>query len=736
MIITGESTSSSSMKPSFKQGFQHASSLAVLFICLVMSSASVSAQEVSPPDNGVVLDKQVVSATGLLTDVDDTPIHTEVITAKQLEFMQAKVLTEALRYSPGIKVQQTVKKGSKLTMQGIDANYVLILKDGLPFVSPTGSETDLSQISLAGIDRIEIIKGSGSALYGSSAMAGVVNLISKESDVSQVEIDLKQGAYQSGTDGFKQEQSLFASKVFGSSKISSQIFHKTTPEIDLDDSTEAADGAKQDLTNVELRFDQRHGDEAGLGATSFVRLNYMQDEKLQTLDPIIYPGQGSFANEYQTSSDKITIDGGIRQFKFDWLDQGSVNFRYENYSEQSGNNDELKGELNQREVVIDLYKIESQFNNHFYHSQYQNTLSYGISAQLNQMAQNKLEGITEIDDKESSTIEAYAQSHVMTAHYGEFVPGLRVQNDSDFGFYSNAKLNWMKDINLLAGVESKLRLSYGQGYRTPDLKQRFYLFDHSNLGYIIQGNENLEPEESNNCNMTLTLKKDNTRLEWSVFYNQYRNKIETVSNGFADNIEQFQYENVGEAITQGQELSLVLHPKESIYWQQSIAYLDTKNLDIKIAAPISIAPFLQRGSKVMVRWNQNLLELPVRTWSQAGDQASRTFDVRLAADGVAMLAGTAVTVSLPKQSPKEAILVPRDALMLRENETYVLTINNDQQAQKVSVLVGQGVNRWVSVTGALSVNDSVVVRGGERLQSGEKVRFIEDKKEGLVANVN
>ena len=101
-----------------------------------------------------------------------------------------------------------------------------------------------------------------------------------------------------------------------------------------------------------------------------------------------------------------------------------------------------------------------------------------------------------------------------------------------------------------------------------------------------------------------------------------------------------------------------------------------------------------------------------------------------------MLAGTAVTVSLPKQLPKDAILVPRDALMLRENETYVLTIDDDQQAQKVAVLVGQGVKNWVSVTGALSVNDSVVVRGGERLQSGEKVRFIENNKEGLVANVN
>lgn len=571
MITLGENTSFSGVKTGLSK--------TLVLNCLVMSSALVNAAEVGQSKSDVVLDKQVVSATGLLTDVDDTPIHTEVITAKQIEFMQAKVLTEALRYSSGLKVQQTVKKGSKLTMQGIDANYVLILKDGLPFVSPTGSETDLSQIPLAGIDRIEIIKGSGSALYGSSAMGGVINLLSKESDVSQIEIDIKQGAYQSGSDGFKQEQSIFASKVLGSSKISTQLFHKKTPEIDLDESTEAADGAMQDLTNVELRFDQRHGDETGVSAASFVRLNYMQDEKRQTLDPIIYPGQGSFSNEYQTLSDKTTIDAGIRQFKFDWLDQGAVNFRYEKYSEQSGYRDGLKGELNQREVDIALYKVETQFNNHFYHSQYQNTLSYGISAQQNQMSQNKLEGITEIDDKESSTVEGYVQSHVMTANYGEFVPGIRVQHDSDFGFYPNAKLNWMKDVSLIDGVESKLRLSYGQGYRTPDLKQRFYLFDHSNLGYIIQGNEDLEPEESNNYNMTLTLKKGNARLEWTAFYNQYRNKIETVSSGTVNNIEQFQYENVGQAITQGQELSLVLHPIENMYWQQSIAYLDTENID-------------------------------------------------------------------------------------------------------------------------------------------------------------
>lgn len=187
---------------------------------------------------------------------------------------------------------------------------------------------------------------------------------------------------------------------------------------------------------------------------------------------------------------------------------------------------------------------------------------------------------------------------------------------------------------------------------------------------------------------------------------------------FSGNISQ-RFVHIGELITVGRPL---------------VQLIDTEHLDIKIAAPLSIAPFLKRGNKVMVKWNQSLLELPIRTWSKAGEQTSRTFDVRLAADGLSMFSGSAVTVSLPKQAPKEATLVPRDALFLREKETYVLTIDEDNKAKKVSVLVGQGVDSWISVTGALSIKDTVVVRGGERIQSGEKVRFAIAKPE-LTAKV-
>ncbi len=175
---------------------------------------------------------------------------------------------------------------------------------------------------------------------------------------------------------------------------------------------------------------------------------------------------------------------------------------------------------------------------------------------------------------------------------------------------------------------------------------------------------------------------------------------------FSGSISQ-RFVSVGQLITQGSPI---------------VQLVDTRHLDIQVAAPLTIAQFLHADAEVMVKWQDKLIELPVRTWSQAGDQASRTFDVRLAADNVELIAGSAVTVSLPKQYSKEATLVPRDALVLRENETFILTVDKENQAKKVNVLVGQGKGRWVSVSGDVWAGEQVIVRGGERLQHGQKVR--------------
>jgi len=175
---------------------------------------------------------------------------------------------------------------------------------------------------------------------------------------------------------------------------------------------------------------------------------------------------------------------------------------------------------------------------------------------------------------------------------------------------------------------------------------------------------------------------------------------------FAGSISQ-RFVNEGELITAGRPL---------------VQLVDTHHLDIKVSAPLSIAPYLKANTKVLVKWQGNLVELLVRTWSQAGEQSTRTFDVRLLADGLNLLSGSAVTVSLPKHETKMATLVPRDALVLREKETFVLMVDQQDLAQKVNVLVGQGIGQWVSISGALKAGDEVIIRGGERLRSGQKIR--------------
>jgi len=149
---------------------------------------------------------------------------------------------------------------------------------------------------------------------------------------------------------------------------------------------------------------------------------------------------------------------------------------------------------------------------------------------------------------------------------------------------------------------------------------------------------------------------------------------------------------------------------------------DIHTLDIQISAPLDIARFIRDDTLVIVKWKDNMMSLPIRTWSSAGNQASRTFDIRLDASNVQLFPGSAVTVSLPRNNEAVATLVPRDALILREDEISVLKVGGDNIVEKILVQVGLGMDDWISVVGNIAALDQVVIRGGEELTSGEKIR--------------
>ena len=179
---------------------------------------------------------------------------------------------------------------------------------------------------------------------------------------------------------------------------------------------------------------------------------------------------------------------------------------------------------------------------------------------------------------------------------------------------------------------------------------------------------------------------------------------------------------VGEYVTAGTTLLELVNPD---------------SIDISVSAPFSVAPHLIQDGKVLVKWNDKLESIPVRTWSPAGDQASRTFNVRLDASELNLVGGSSVSVSLPSDKMIESTMVPRDALVLRDKNTFVVMVDKQLQAKRVSVALGRGVGDWISVAGSITPGDQVIVRGGERLRDGQKVRIAQtpiESSESIAAN--
>jgi RND family efflux transporter MFP subunit len=151
--------------------------------------------------------------------------------------------------------------------------------------------------------------------------------------------------------------------------------------------------------------------------------------------------------------------------------------------------------------------------------------------------------------------------------------------------------------------------------------------------------------------------------------------------------------------------------------------VDTETREIRAQAPLSVAGWVREGMEVTVQ-HQGLESLsPVNHVIPVGDQRSRMFEVRIAADDPAWIIGSPVRVALPNSEPRELVAIPRDALVLRGTDVFVMRVKSDDTVERVDVRTGIGLGGYVEVTGGVEHGDRVVIRGGERLQSGQSVRI-------------
>ncbi len=154
-----------------------------------------------------------------------------------------------------------------------------------------------------------------------------------------------------------------------------------------------------------------------------------------------------------------------------------------------------------------------------------------------------------------------------------------------------------------------------------------------------------------------------------------------------------------------------------------IAHLvDTNHIEARVQAPLALAGKVRAGSNVTVRSLNIQQPADVRAVVPVGDERARQFELRVALPGDFALVGSAVDVALPEDSGNETLTVPRDAIVQRQDQTYVMRVAANNTAEKVEVVANNAAGDKVEVRGALQAGDRLVVRGAERLNPGENVR--------------
>jgi RND family efflux transporter MFP subunit len=154
-----------------------------------------------------------------------------------------------------------------------------------------------------------------------------------------------------------------------------------------------------------------------------------------------------------------------------------------------------------------------------------------------------------------------------------------------------------------------------------------------------------------------------------------------------------------------------------------VRLVNTKALEVRAQAPVNLAARLKPGMDVAVREGETEVHQTVRAVVPVGDESSRQFELRIALDSAQWPIGSALQVGLPSAEPRDVVAVPRDALVLRASETFVVRVAADDTAQRVEVRTGGAQGELVEVIGEIAAGDRLVVRGGERLVPGQRVKI-------------
>lgn len=486
------------------------------------------------------LDEVVITGTMQEVTRSNSPVPVEVYRSSFFKSNPAPSLFESFQQINGVRPQIncSICNTGDIQINGLPGPYTMVLIDGMPLVSGLGTVYGLSGIPQALIDRIEVVKGPASTLYGSEAVAGLINIITKRPEAVPL--------------------------------VSLDVFRSSWAETSVDLALKSSFGKRvQSLTGVNAFFYDRPIDNNGDGMTDLTlqkRISLFQKIDIQQMEGKYLSLAGRFVAEDRW--------GG--QMNWTTKDRGG---------------DQVYGESIQTKrweffgsyalPVKEDFKLQVSANGHRQDSYYGTTfygadqkigfaqLTWKKTLGINQLLAGAAYRMTRYDDNTPATAQGESGA---TAPALTQLPGLFMQNELQltdrqrillglrFDHSNQHGAIWSPRINYLLSNEDKSliwRTSLGNGFRVANV----FTEDHAALtgAREVVFTEELRPEQSWNMNSNLTKKIFTSKgnyfgLEGSLFYTHFSNQI---LPDYESNPNQIRYANLnGSSISKGLSVNI------------------------------------------------------------------------------------------------------------------------------------------------------------------------------------
>ena len=521
---------------------------------LSMLAGGISAQAIR---DSVDLEPVVITASHSPKALKDAPVVTRLITLHDIKIADATNIQDMLTQEiPGLEFGLAMSQETSLNMSGFGGNAVLFLVDGERMAGETMDNVDYNRMNLDNVGRIEIVKGASSALYGSNAVGGVVNIISREN------IEPWTANVNSRFNTFGNEWRHGATFSFNKAKWNSQTSfqHTKIDPVDLPKAHSAEEVAMELMKKAQgLPYDESVLKDESDISRLYGQKTYNVKERLtwRPTDHLTLVGRGSYffrtserdTHDYHFNGYSAGLKGRYTWNKDRHLD---LSYAFDQYDKANflpdGSRTHDHDYSNQQHVLHALYS-HSFGKNHLilgadYMHDYLTTYQFVDNACH---AQDNVDGYAQFDWNITNQLNI-----VGSVRYDYFSASAQKALTERLAVVY--KFPWMA-----------FRANYASGFRAPSLKEMYMHFDMGNMGYMILGNPDLKPEKSHNFNVAVERTNRirnsgvlNGRYNFTLmgYCNIFDKRITTIDGGLYEDMESALYWNEDGIKVWGIDMSL------------------------------------------------------------------------------------------------------------------------------------------------------------------------------------